>query len=101
LSNEIIEKLEARGVKKDEDQIFEIPNFAYDEISPETFFNNYVKLGRPAIIRGFPTKSLSWSPQYISDKIGNYSTVFRCGPIIKNMTVTGFYFLLHIFLFLM
>ena len=88
ISDEIVAALEARNAKKDDETVFTIPNFDYNEITPEKFFNDYVKLGRPAIIHNVPTPAMKyWDADYISKRVGNYSTDMRCGPKILTKTV--------------
>lgn len=92
LEKEIVELLESRHAKKDEDQIHEIDNYNFDEISAEKFFHEYVKLGRPVIIRKVPTKANKlWTAEYIKNKVGgNYSTVMRCGWNLKTLSISQY-----------
>lgn len=90
LSDEIIADLERRGAKKDGEQDAEIPNFDFNEIEPSTFYHNYVKMGRAAIVRNVPIKAMKWTPEIITQKVGNFSTSLRCGPVNINMTVAEY-----------
>lgn len=78
IHKELIADLEARGAKKDNDQVYEIPNFDVDEIDGMTFFNDYVKLGRPAILRNVKVAAMKWNSTYLLSRAGNFSTPMRC-----------------------
>mmetsp|Transcript_2710 Transcript_2710/g.3722 ORF Transcript_2710/g.3722 Transcript_2710/m.3722 type:complete len:469 (+) Transcript_2710:29-1435(+) len=92
LSDDIIALLESRGAKKDDQQIYAIPNFDYNEIAPLEFFEKFVKLGRPAIIHNFPTTAMKlWTPDYIASKMKpNYTTGMRCGGRIYPKVITEY-----------
>ena len=88
ISKKVVADLESRKVKKDNETIFSIPHFNFDEITPQKFFNDYVKLGRPAIIHNVPTRAMKyWNFDYISKAVGNYTTEMRCSPEILTKTV--------------
>jgi hypothetical protein len=83
--------LESRNAKKDDEQIVTIPHFDYNEITPKKFYNDFVRMGRPAIIRNFPIKAMKWTPELINEKVGNYSSQMRCtGALLKHMTISEY-----------
>ena len=91
ITKDIVALLESRNAKKDDEQIKTIPHFDYSEITSEKFFNDYVKLGRPAIIRNFPIKAMQWTPDLINEKVGNFSSQMRCtGALLKRMTISEY-----------
>jgi hypothetical protein len=87
ISNDIIARLEAKGAKKGEAVVFDIPHFEYKDIDPLEFYNNFTRRGRPAILHHVPMKAMEWTPEYLAQRAGDWSTAIRCGPINKNMTV--------------
>lgn len=92
LSDEIIADLEARGAKKDNDQIYEIPNFEITDIDGPTFYKEYVLRGRPAILRNAKIRAMSWNPDVVAAKAGNFRTAMRCPKlgVTKNLSVAEY-----------
>jgi len=78
LQKELLHDLEARGAPKGAQQMYQIPSFNYDEIEPLTFYNDYVRLGRPAIMRKVPVKAMNWTTDEIARRAGAFRTNLRC-----------------------
>jgi len=78
IHKELIADLEAKGAKKDNDQVYEIPHFDVDAIDGAKFFQDYVKMGRPAILRKVNVAAMKWNSEYLLAKAGNFSTPMRC-----------------------
>lgn len=75
----LLEDFERRGVPKDADSIYQIPSFRFDEISAQKYFNDYVKLGRPVIIKGmYDLPAMHWTPDILKERVGEFSTTTRC-----------------------
>jgi hypothetical protein len=106
---DLIKDLEARGAKKDNDQVYEIPNFDVNDIDGMTFFKDYVKMGRPAILRNVKLGAMKWNADYLVKHAGNFSTPMRCmdGSVVTQTleqyvsSKVGASFLSYIFHFVM
>jgi hypothetical protein len=77
--NNILEDFERRNVPKDENSLFEIPSFEMNEIDPQKFYSDYVKMGRPVILKKvLDIPAMSWTPDIIAERAGDFSTTTRC-----------------------
>mmetsp|Transcript_6066 Transcript_6066/g.9163 ORF Transcript_6066/g.9163 Transcript_6066/m.9163 type:complete len:477 (+) Transcript_6066:92-1522(+) len=79
IHKDILADFERRGVPKGADNVYEIPNFRMDEIDGLTFFNDYVKMGRPVILKSvLDIPAMSWTPDNLAERVGDFNTSTRC-----------------------
>ncbi len=51
----------------------EVPSFEWGSISNEDFFEKFVKVGKPVVIRNFPsTATAQWSTEYFAERYGDH-----------------------------
>jgi len=75
----LLADFERRGVPKDNDSVFEIPTFTMDQISPQKFFVDYVKKGKPVIIKNvMDIPAMKWTPDMLAERAGDFFTTNRC-----------------------
>ena len=76
------------------DLVTEVPSFEWGTLSPEDFFEQFVKIGKPVVIRNFPSTATSvWSTEYFAAKYGDHLVdVINTSAVrsIPNMRLADF-----------
>lgn len=78
IHKELLEDFKARNVPVDEHTVYQIPTFQFDEVDPQYFLNEFVKKGRPAILKNSRIAAMNWTTDNLAERYPDFMAVTRC-----------------------
>lgn len=78
LQKDFLHELEASGARKGSESTYDIPTFDYNDMDPMVFFSQYVRRGKPCILKNAPIKAMKWTADNLASRAGDFTTSMRC-----------------------
>jgi hypothetical protein len=78
VQDDLLSDLKAQNAPMDDDTVYQIPTFDYNTVDPNMFLNDFVKKGRPAILKNTNVEAMKWTPDSLATRFPDFVAKTRC-----------------------